>query len=127
MRLIPAIVAMSVVTLMGPRSIDAEQFNVLFIAVDDLRVELGCYGSAHVKCPNIDQLATQGTLFERAYCQQTVCNASRASLLTGLRPDTLRVWDLPTHFRTNKPDVSHAPATFQKQRLPCSVCRQDFS
>lgn len=113
MRLKPAIVAMSVVILMGPRSIDAEQFNVLFIAVDDLRVELGCYGNAHVKCPNIDQLATQGTLFERAYCQQTVCNASRASLLTGLRPDTLRVWDLPTHFRTNKPDVVTLPQLFK--------------
>ena len=91
---------------------DARRPNVLFIAVDDLRVELGCYGSAHVKSPHIDKLASQGTLFRHAYCQQTVCNPSRASLLTGMRPDTLRVWDLPTHFRQNEPS-----AQFLKVRL----------
>jgi len=92
----------------------AERPNVLFIAVDDLRVELGCYGQTHVLSPHIDQLAAEGTLFERAYCQQTVCNPSRASLLTGLQPDTLRVWDLRTHFRQNYPHAVTLPQMFMK-------------
>jgi arylsulfatase A-like enzyme len=82
----------------------AERMNVLFIASDDLRPELGCYGHPRVKSPHIDRLAQEGTLFNRAYCQQAVCNPSRASLMTGLYPETLQVFDLPTHFRDKKPD-----------------------
>ena len=88
--------------------------NVLFIAVDDLRPELACYGAEHIKSPNIDRLAAQGTLFRRAYCQQAVCNPSRASLMTGLRPDSVQVWDLPTHFRDKRPDVITIPQHFKQ-------------
>ena len=74
-------------------------YNVLFIAADDLRTDLGCYGHPLVKTPNLDRLAQQGLLFERAYCQQALCNPSRASIMTGRRLDSLRIWDLRTHFR----------------------------
>ena len=86
--------------------------NVLFIAVDDLRPELGCYGARHIRTPNIDRLAASGVLFTRAYCQSAVCNPSRASLMTGLRPDTLRVWDLSTDFRRTTPDAVTLPQRF---------------
>ena len=79
--------------------------NVLFIAVDDLRPELGCYGKDYIHSPNIDRIAKAGLVFDRAYCQQAVCSPSRSSLMTGTRPDTTKVWDLQTHFRKALPDV----------------------
>jgi iduronate 2-sulfatase len=88
--------------------------NVLFIAVDDLRPSIGCYGDSHAITPNIDRLAKQGILFNRAYCQVAVCNPSRASLMTGLRPDTLGVWTLPIHFREAKPDAVTLPQWFRR-------------
>ena len=83
--------------------------NVLFIAVDDLRPELGCYGRDYIKSPNIDRIARQGMTFQRAYCQQAVCSPSRSSLLTGTRPDSTKVWDLVTHFRDAQPNIVTLP------------------
>ena len=90
------------------------KFNVLFIVVDDLRPELGCYGFNTIKSPNIDRIAKQGLVFRRAYCQQAVCSPSRTSLLTGTRPDTTKVWDLVTHFRDALPDVVTLPQHFKQ-------------
>ena len=88
--------------------------NVLFIAVDDLRPLLGCYGDKVAITPIIDRLAGRGTVFSRAYCQQAVCGPSRLSLMTGRRPDTTRVWDLKTHFRQALPEVVTLPQHFMK-------------
>lgn len=93
---------------------DIKRPNILFIPVDDLRPELGAYNNDYVITPNIDRLADQGVTFTRAYCQQAVCNPSRASLLTGLRPDLIQVWDLKTHFRDNVPDVVTLPQFFKQ-------------
>ncbi|MEI7533242.1 MAG: sulfatase [Verrucomicrobiae bacterium] len=79
--------------------------NVLFLVVDDLRPELGCYGKDYIKSPNIDGLAKVGMVFNHAYVQQAVCSPSRTSVMTGVRPDTSKVWDLVTHFRVALPDV----------------------
>ena len=87
--------------------------NVLFIAADDLRTDLGCYGSLEARTPHLDALARRGVAFGRAYCQQAVCNPSRASVMTGRRPDALKVWDLKTHFRETLPEVVTLPQHFK--------------
>jgi len=86
--------------------------NVLFIFSDDLRPELGCYGCEHIHSPNIDRIAAMGSHFEKCYVQVAVCNPSRASMLTGKRPDELGVWGLNKHFRESNPDVVTLPQHF---------------
>lgn len=83
--------------------------NILFIAVDDLRPELGCYGSPIAITPNMDKLASEGLLFNNAYCQEAICSPSRASLMTGARPETINVIENYTYFRDLNPDILTLP------------------
>ena len=94
----------------GPK----ERPNILFIAVDDLRPSMGCYGDSAAITPHMDKLAGRGLQFNKAYCQVAVCNPSRACLMTGQRPDKLGVWTLPIHFREAKPNAVTLPQWFRK-------------
>lgn len=94
-------------------SSSAAKPNVLFIAVDDLRPDLGCYGAAQMKTPHFDKLAASGLLFERAYCQVAVCNPSRVSVLSGARPDTTGIFDNQNFMRPKMPDVIALPQHFK--------------
>lgn len=88
--------------------------NVLFIAVDDLRPELNCYGKSYIHSPNLDRLAQEGFLFERAYCNVPVCGASRASLLTGIRPRADRFIDYNAYAQEDAPGIPSLPQHFRK-------------
>ena len=87
--------------------------NVLLICVDDLKPVLGCYGDRVVKTPNIDRLASRSLRFDSAYCNQAVCSPSRNALLTGLRPQTLGIYDLGTNFRAARPEAVTLPQWFK--------------
>lgn len=92
-----------------------QPLNVLMIVVDDLRPMLGCYGDTQIVTPNIDRLARQGTLFQRAYCQAPQCGPSREAVLTGLRPETTGIYTLNTRFqRAAYPHVVTLPELFKK-------------
>jgi iduronate 2-sulfatase len=90
----------------------ADRPNIVFIAVDDLRPELGCYGSEIAITPNLDRLADDGLLFNRAYCQQAICRPSRASLMTGTRPETTGLFHNYVALRDLQPDILTLPQHF---------------
>jgi arylsulfatase A-like enzyme len=87
----------------------AQKPNILFIAVDDLKPLLGCYGNTLVKTPNIDRLAKLATVFESNYCQQAICGPTRASIMTGTRPDVTKIWNLTTQMRDANPNTLTLP------------------
>ena len=95
-------------------SVAAERPNVLFVIVDDLRPEMGCYGNREIQTPHFDEFAKSATTFLQAYCPAAACAPSRASAMTGLRPDSTRVWDLKGKFRVNLPNVVTLPQHFHK-------------
>ena len=101
--------------------------NVLFIAVDDLRTSLGCYGDTLVKSPNIDRLAQQSRRFTRAYCHQAVCGPSRNSILTGRLPDNTRVWHNRNLFRDTLPDLVTLPEYFKNHGYHAQSLGKVFS
>ena len=88
--------------------------NVLFIAIDDLAPALRCYGNLIAKTPHVDRLAASGVRFDRAYNQLPLCNPTRASVMTGLRPDTIKVYDLDRHFRDEVPKAVTLSQTFMR-------------
>ena len=96
--------------------------NILFVAFDDLRPELGIYGSEIAKTPNIDKLAQTSLVFNKAYCQQAICSPSRASLMTGARPETINVWENYTYFRDENPDIVTLPQHFIANGYEAAYC-----
>jgi uncharacterized sulfatase len=105
----------AVVAQVAPsRGGEARRPNVLLIMADDLNNDMGMYGHPLVKTPNLDRLGARGVRFDRAYNQFPLCSPSRVSMLTGLRPDTTRIYDLQTHFRTTVPDVVTLPQMFRR-------------
>ncbi|MBC8115729.1 MAG: sulfatase-like hydrolase/transferase, partial [Candidatus Saccharimonas sp.] len=113
MRIAVAVTGLLCLVNIDLHAADSPKLNVLFIMADDLRPELASYGSSALT-PHLDRLAQRSVRFERAYCQQALCNPSRSSMLTGRRPDTLRLWHNGLHFRDLNPDVVTLPQWFKQ-------------
>ena len=102
-----------IVTLFIVTLTQAQQKNVLFIAVDDLKPVLNCYGKSEIKSPNIDRLANRGIVFRNAFCAWSVCGPSRASMLSGLSPDGTGIKNLSSQLRDIRPDAVTLPQFFK--------------
>ena len=105
-----------ILTIFSCKRLDKDRVkpNILFISIDDLRPTLGAYGDTIAVTPNIDQLAAEGMTFRQTFTQVAVCAPSRASLMTGLRPDSTHVWHLGDKFREINPSTVTMPQYFSK-------------
>ena len=106
-----------------------EKLNVLFVSIDDLGPNLGVYDNPYIVSPNLDAFANKGTTFRNTYCQAAVCAPSRASLMSGLRPDSTRVWHLGDKFRKLHPNMITMPMHFKDNgstRHYFSILEQTF-
>jgi uncharacterized sulfatase len=122
-RLLLFVVGIAVVSL---TALAADKPNVLLMMSDDLAATLACYGHPTAKTPNLDALASRGVLFERAYCQFPHCNPSRASLLSGLRPNTTRVTNNEDNLYENIPGILTLPHLFRQQGYATARCGKIF-
>ncbi len=124
-----ALVAVLGVGFLGGAALGGEQPNVLLILVDDLNDWVGCLGGhPEARTPRIDGLAARGTLFANAHCQAPLCNPSRTSLLTGLRPTTTGVYALDSWYGDGPPEyrVEWLPEVYLDEGYEVSVCGKVF-
>jgi iduronate 2-sulfatase len=105
--------ALLLITVLASTAAAAEKLNVLFIASDDMRPQLGCYGDTTVKSPNLDALAKRGMVFNRSYVQQALCSPSRISMLSGRYPATTGIFEIGRPLRTTMPDITTMPQHFK--------------
>jgi len=101
--------------LISSVAVSADRPNVLFIASDDMRPQLGCYGDTVVKSPNLDALAKRGMVFNRSYVQQALCSPSRISMLSGRYPATTQIFEIGRTLRTTMPDITTMPQHFKNE------------
>ncbi len=111
----PRFTCLLLATLFATVPLAAGPMNVLFISIDDLRTEVGAFGSARAHTPNIDRFAARAVKFDRAYCQYPLCNPSRASILTGRYPKTLELYGNRDWFGAWYPDLVSLPKYFKQQ------------